>query len=215
MKPVIDGTPRKSRHILYSMHNESFQFYDDEEDESLSDDDSFFADPANKKRFSEFRDILSKSDSLQCMRKKNKTKKTSPLRELQQKAHETRVVKMTKPSSIEKIDSILRMNDSFDRIQGRGNRVVKSHPLKSAPKEPSALIERSRKGQHKATADPFKNPPVTKMTSLQNDELIERFLSASSIKLASLLTPKSRSKEFILPVNRKREGSFPDIQRRA
>jgi hypothetical protein len=209
MKTVIHGTPRKSPQTLYSMHNESFHFYDDDE-ESLPDDDSFFADPAKNKRYSEFCDSLSKSDSLKCMRKKNKTKKMSPLRELQHKPHKTRVVNMKKPSSMEKIDSMLRMNDSFDRIQGRGNRVAKSRPLNSVPKEPSALVERLRKGQTKATLDPFK-----KMTSLENDELIERFLSASSIKLASLIIPKSQSKEFILSVNRKSAGSFTDIQRRA
>jgi hypothetical protein len=138
-----------------------------------------------------------------------------PPRELQQKAHKTKVLKMAKPSSIEKIDSILRMDDSFDRIQGRGNRVVKSRPLNSTPKEPSALVELLRKGQTKATSDSFKNPPVTKMTSFENDEVIQRLLRASSIKLASLIIPNNQSKEFILPVNRKSSGSFTDLQRRA
>jgi hypothetical protein len=120
------------------MNNESNHWYDDEED-SLSDDESFFADPATKKRFSEFCDILSKTDSLQCMRKRNKMK----------------------------------------------------NKMKN------------------------KNPPVPKMASLENDELIERFLSASSIKLASLIMPESRSKEFIPPVKRKSASSFIDVQRRA
>eukprot|EP00980_Cylindrotheca_fusiformis_P005294 scaffold1136_cov146-Cylindrotheca_fusiformis.AAC.7 len=185
-------SPQQSPRRLHCVNHSSLLQFDSEEEElktSIVEDKSFFDNPTNSKLSSQSQVVKRKPDKIDRRHMTN-ADEIGVICEKGQESNGSFPVK--KSPSEERLHSSLRKDDSFSRIEGRGNRIVKTRK-----NDYSASTRRREafRAQDMWKRDGKEDPSKLKSlgASLRNDDLMERFLAFSSKRAASFPTG---SKEF-------------------